>query len=95
MTPTARTIGPILFAAFLAWRVYVRFGRSVGRQPLEPGRLITRIVVFSAISVTIALGLLSSPGMLPYFGGGLLLGVTAGYYITYYFGVLRHVRDKA
>ena len=94
MTPTARTIGPILFAAFLAWRVYVRFGRSVGRQPLEPGRLITRIVVFSVISVTIALGLLS-PGMLPYFGGGLLLGVTAGYYITYYFGVLRHVRDKA
>jgi hypothetical protein len=166
-TPTASNIGPALLALFLAWRVYVRFGRNIGRQPLQPKRMITRIVVFSVISAMVILGLFSFPSLLPYFGGSLLLGVpfaflglrhtkfettaeghfytpnthiglvltlmlagrvgyrivmlylaspgsgsapaaslqspltlgiiglTAGYYIAYYTGVLRHMRDQA
>lgn len=75
MTPAAAKIVPSLLTLFVAWRVYLRFRRNVGRQSLQPGRLVWRIVLFSAISLAVAAGSFLYPKILLSFGGGLLLGV--------------------
>jgi hypothetical protein len=75
MDPNAAKIVPALATLYVGWRMYVRFRRNVGRQPLQSNRMIGRIIFFGAISVLIALGASSHQPALLSFGGGLLLGL--------------------
>jgi hypothetical protein len=85
MDPTSAKVVPALATLYVAWRVYVRFRRNVGRQALRPGRMIWGIVFFGIISLLIALASFAyQPALLSY-GGGLLLGLPfafAGLHLT-------------
>ena len=75
MAPHSGSLVPALLVPFLAWRIYRRFHRNVGRQPLHRRRLITGIVVFGLISVAL-LGLGYISMRLPTsYAAGLALGV--------------------
>jgi hypothetical protein len=76
MAPT--NVVPLLFLGLIVWRVYRRIRRSVGRQPVRRGRLITAIVIYSVVSVLLAVGSIGHPKVLAGLGGGLLVGVPVG-----------------
>ena len=85
MDPTSAKVVPALATLYVAWRVYVRFRRNVGRQSLRPGRLIWGIVFFGFISLLLALATFTYQPALLSFGGGLLLGLPfafAGLHLT-------------
>ncbi len=72
MTPN--TVLPLVFVGLVIWRVYRRVRRSIGRQRVQPKRLITGIVIYSVICVLLALGAVQHPNLLAGLGGGLVLG---------------------
>ena len=85
MSMTASQLAPAIIIPFIAWRVYRRVQRNIGRQRFQPTRLTVRIVIFSVISVLIGLATLAYPLSLAGLGGGLLLGVPlalAGLHLT-------------
>jgi len=63
----------------MAWGVYRRVRRNIGRQKLHPRRAITSIVILSLVSVLIVSTSLQNTNLLLSFGGGLLLGVVLGF----------------
>lgn len=70
---------------FIAWGVYRRVRRNVGRQPLQHKRLVFRIVIYAVISMVIAVGAAAHPRLLGGFVGGLVPGLAlgwAGLYLT-------------
>jgi MFS family permease len=69
----------IVFGGLMAWSVYRRVRRSIGRQQLRPRRAIVRLVILCAASVLIALAGLQFPRILLGFGGGLLCGAILGF----------------
>lgn len=50
-----RVITPILIAALVIWGFYRRARRFIGRQPLQPGRLWTRIGIFAILGAIMLL----------------------------------------
>lgn len=63
----------------MAWSIYRRVRRSIGKQKLRPRRTIVRLVIFGVVSLfIIALGL-QFPRVLLGFGGGLLVGAALGF----------------
>lgn len=74
MAAHAPSLVPALALPYIAWRVYRRFHRNVGRQQVHPGRLITGIVIFSLIGALLLFLSLASGRMLAGIGGGLALG---------------------
>jgi len=66
---------PAIILPLIAWRMYVRVRRNIGRQPLQPKRTMVRIVIFSVITALIALSGLAYPPDLIGLAAGLLLGV--------------------
>ena len=71
---TSSQLAPAIILPFILWRVYLRVRRNIGRQPFQPGRLLTRVVIFSAISLLLGVAMLAYPPSLAALGGGLLLG---------------------
>jgi hypothetical protein len=69
---------PILFGSLMAWGIYRRVRRNIGRQPLRARRAITSITILSLVSALIVGTSLSNPGLLLGFGGGLLPGGLLG-----------------
>jgi hypothetical protein len=70
---------PILFGGLIAWGIYRRVRRNIGRQKLRPRRIILSIVIFSAVSV-LMIGLsVHNMNLLLGIGGGLLLGAGLGF----------------
>jgi hypothetical protein len=51
MTPSTPVFGAVL--ALIAWRIYKRIRRNIGRQPLRPRRALTSIIILSVLSVVI------------------------------------------
>lgn len=72
---TSRQLVPALIIPFIAWRVYVRARRNIGRQLLRPTRLKISIGLFSLITVFFALAGVGHPVVLAALGGGLALSV--------------------
>jgi NhaP-type Na+/H+ or K+/H+ antiporter len=72
-------VGTILFGGLIAWGIYRRVRRNIGRQPLRPRRLIVSLVVFSLVSVLLFSLSLPFPKMLLGIGGGILLGALLGF----------------
>jgi hypothetical protein len=73
MTPAQ--IVPAIVVPYIAWRVYVRVRRNIGRQAFRPNRLTTSIVIFTLLTALVASGALIYPPSLAALGGGLLLSV--------------------
>jgi hypothetical protein len=69
----------ILFGGLMAWSIYRRIRRNIGRQPLHPRRAITSITILSLVSVLIVGTSLQNTNLLLGFGGGLLLGALLGF----------------
>lgn len=70
---------PILFGGLIAWSIYRRVRRNIGRQKLRPTRHVISIVVFSLISLVL-LGVSELlPKLVSGFGIGLLLGAAFGF----------------
>jgi hypothetical protein len=75
MTMTSAQVAPALVVSFVAWRVYVRVRRNIGRQPWQPKRLVGRAILFGVISGLYALGILAmNPSMLTALLAGMALG---------------------
>jgi hypothetical protein len=76
MTPYTPVAGVLL--GLVAWRIYRRIRRNIGRQPLRPRRAMTSIVILSLFSTGIVYLSLPEPRLLLGIGGGLSLGVLLG-----------------
>src|SRR5580692_1348744 len=76
---SSRTIVPVLLVCLIAWSMYRRVRRNIGRQNLHPRRAITSIVILSLVSVLILGTSLQNTNLLLGFGGGLLLGALLGF----------------
>lgn len=70
---------PIVFGGLIAWSVYRRIRRNIGRQKLHPRRAVTSIVILSVCCVLIAAPSVRHPDLLLGFGAGLLPGVLLGF----------------
>jgi hypothetical protein len=77
MTPAP--IMPILFGGLIAWGIYRRLRRNIGRQKLRPVRLTISIVIFSVASVVLLVMSLGILKLMLGIGGGLALGVPLGF----------------
>jgi hypothetical protein len=76
---TAPPVMPVLFGGLIAWGIYRRIRRNIGRQKLQPRRILFSIVIFSLVSVIfIGMSLLQMHLMLGIVGG-LALGVSLGF----------------
>lgn len=71
---TSRTLIPALFIPYLAWRVYRRFHRNVGRQLVHTGRLVWGIVIFGLAGAMLLFFALPVPTRLAAISGGLVIG---------------------
>jgi hypothetical protein len=69
----------VAILALVAWRVYTRFRRSIGRQRFVPGRSWLSVTLFPVALVLVAFGLrFQPPAMGLTLAGGLVLGVALG-----------------
>lgn len=78
--PNASTLVLAVLLPLLAWRVYARFKRMVGRQRLTKYRLWIQLSLFPTLVVLVALAASSSPRSLLAFGVSLLAGAALGRY---------------
>ena len=72
---TAQQVVPLIVLPFVAWRIYARVRRNIGRQVFNPRRMMGAIVFFSAITLLMGVGALTYPPSLAALGAGLLLGI--------------------
>jgi len=61
--------------ALVAIRMYGRVRRNIGRQRLQPKRLIAGIIIFAVVTCLLGVYSLIFPRLLVGLGGGLVLGV--------------------
>jgi hypothetical protein len=70
----------VVVGAFIAWRVYRRIRRNIGRQKLQPRRTIVRLFVFGLASLVIIFIGAQHPLVLAGFGVGILGGALLGFF---------------
>lgn len=70
---------PILFGGLVAWGIYRRARRHIGRQKLRPARHIVSIAILSALSITLFGISELLPKLLSGIGLGLLAGAVLGF----------------
>ena len=73
-TLTPATLGALVLVPLIAWRVYARFRRMVGRQRLSRIRPWVTLVLFPLLVVLLASASLAAPQRLAW----LVLGLAAG-----------------
>src|SRR6185437_2704735 len=57
---------------------YRRFRRSFGRQPVQPARMITRVVILCVIGALLLAGSAAKPMLFAADAGGLIAGIALG-----------------
>lgn len=77
---TAAQIVPAIVVPLVAWRVYVRVRRNIGRQPYQPRRMVARIVIISLISVLIGWASLSHLESFAALVGGIVLALPLAWF---------------
>lgn len=77
---TNRELLPALIVPFIAWRVYRRVKRNIGRQPFRPVRLGVSIGIFSTVVLLFAAVGMRHPPVLAALGGGVLVSVALAWY---------------
>ena len=80
MPASPTSLVPTALVLFFGWRVFRRVRRNIGRQPLRTIRMVTRIVIYTVL--TLALGtfafLFGGSNVLAGLAGGLVLGAGLG-----------------
>jgi hypothetical protein len=66
-------------AGLIAWSIYRRVRRNIGRQKLRPVRITISIVILSVVSILLFSLSLPHPHLLLGIGGGLLFGMPLGF----------------
>ena len=69
---------PILFGSLIAWSIYRRVRRNIGRQKLQPRRITTSIIILTVVSVLLFGTSLQMPRLIFGISTGLLLGAVLG-----------------
>jgi len=69
----------ILFGGLIAWSIYRRVRRNIGRQPLRPRRAVISIIILALVSALLVSTSLQNSRLLLGIGGGELLGVLLGF----------------
>jgi hypothetical protein len=72
---TSPNFVPVAIGALIAWRIFARMRRNIGRQPLQPKRMMTRIVIYGILTLLLAAFSVLYPRLLLGLGAGLALGV--------------------
>ena len=72
-------IAPVLIGGLVAWGIYRRVRRNIGRQKLRPRRITVSIVILSVVTVVLSILSLPQPHLLLGIGSGLMLGVPLGF----------------
>jgi hypothetical protein len=75
---TSAPIAPVLVGGLVAWGIYRRVRRNIGRQPLRPRRITISIAVFSVVSVLFIVASARHAPLLLGILGGLLAGSLLG-----------------
>jgi hypothetical protein len=76
---TSAPVVPILFGGLIAWSIFRRVRRNIGRQKLRPRRITVSIVILSVVSILFLSMSLQQLHLLLGIGGGLLLGALLGF----------------
>lgn len=76
--PGASTVTLLVLLPLVAWRVYARVRRLVGRQRLSRIRPWITLVVFPAVVLLLGLASHAHPERLGWLAGGLVLGALLG-----------------
>ena len=71
---TTAQLAPAILVPLVAWRIYVRTRRNIGRQQLRPTRLVIRVALYAFISALVAFFAAAFPPALEGEIGGLLAG---------------------
>lgn len=66
---------PVVVVSLVAWRIYGRMRRNIGRQALRPKRLVTGLVIYAVVICLIAVFSVMRLRLLLGLGGGLALGL--------------------
>jgi hypothetical protein len=66
------------FLALIAWRMYARIRRNIGRQRLSPRRPWVTVVVFPLVLALLVMSARGQEPLLAALGGGVILGVALG-----------------
>jgi cytochrome b561 len=66
---------PLLFGGLIVWRLYARLRRNIGRQPLQPKRMVARIAIFAVVTCGLAVFSFTNQRLLAGLGGGVVLGL--------------------
>lgn len=69
-----KLIFPIMMGAFILFAIYRRVRRNIGRQPVQPTRMRSRMVMLTLIGALIGLGATRDINLL----GALLAGIAGG-----------------
>jgi hypothetical protein len=69
-----KLITPVLIAVFIAWVLYRRVRRNIGRQRISPARMQWRMGIFSVIGALLLFGALRDVNLL----GAMVAGVAGG-----------------
>ncbi len=80
MTLTPATVAMAVAVPLIAWRVYARFRRMVGRQRLSRVRPWITLTVFPALVVLLAASSAAHPAVLAWLAGGLAAGALVAQY---------------
>jgi hypothetical protein len=78
-----QTVIYVLVGALIAWRLYRRIRRNIGRQKLRPRRAVVGLVIVCMFILCVSSGLIifagfQLPRLLAGFGGGILCGALMG-----------------
>jgi len=76
---TSAPVVPILFGGLIAWSIFRRVRRNIGRQKLRPRRITVSIVILSVVSILFLSMSLQQLHLLLGISGGLLLGALLGF----------------
>ena len=76
---TSSQLIPVLLTPLIAWRVYRRFRKNVGRQPYRPVRLVAYGAMFLATVALIGAVSFGQPVSLLGLAAGVVLGAGLGF----------------
>jgi cytochrome b561 len=65
---------PIMMGVFILFAIYRRMRRNIGRQPVQPARMRSRMIILSIVGALITFGALRDMNLL----GAMLAGIAGG-----------------
>jgi hypothetical protein len=79
MAAAPNYIAPVVIFSLIAWRMYRRVRRHIGRQPFQPKRLVVRLVIYGVLGCVVAFVSLGHPAVLLGLACGIALGGLLGW----------------